>query len=182
MAPSEGVSRRSSRSKAVGAVVPSGFGDGVEGQEVESLHGPVSHTRNTKGSQFSRVFGNIHAPQRFWLVASLPQGVYGGYFLARRRPGYPVDAGSCLATICRHPFDGNGLAAERVSQQALQGFDLVPPAVLCCLHDTRLEAAHSTFGLAPVDMVPVVSSVGGCTRATSGALFGCTGHGKLRHL
>ena len=37
--------------------------------------------------------------------------------------------------------------------------------LLYSLHDTRLEAAHSTSNPAPVDLAPVPSSVGGCTQA-----------------
>ena len=53
---------------------------------------------------------------------------------------------------------------------------------MCRLHDTRLEAAHSPFGPAPVDLVPVLGSVGGCTRVVPGTSGGRTQRLGLRHL
>ena len=86
----------SSRSKAVGAFVPRGLGDGFESQQVECLHGSVIHRRDTQGSQLTRALGDIYSSQRLSLIASLPQGVYGGHLLVWRRPGYPIDAGCSL--------------------------------------------------------------------------------------
>jgi hypothetical protein len=60
-----------------------------------------------------------------------------------------------MATILCHSSYSKRFAAERVGEQALQGFDLVPPARLCCLHDTRLEPAHGAMDFAPVDLTPV---------------------------
>jgi hypothetical protein len=52
-------------------------------------------------------------------------------------------------------------AAERVGQQPLQGFRLVMPATLCCLHDTRLQPSYVTLDNRPIDAVP--RCVGRCT-------------------
>jgi hypothetical protein len=178
----DGVGGGSPWSKAVGALVPHGLGDGTEREQVECLHGSILHGRDAQGSHFARLLGDIHPPQRLRLVASLPQAAYGGYLLTRCGPGFPVHTGRSLATICRHSFDGKSFAAIRVCQQALQGLHLVPPAFMCRLHDTRLEAAHSSFGPAPVDLVPVLGLVGGCTRVVPGTPGGPTQRLGLRHL
>src|SRR5262249_33381968 len=51
--------------------------------------------------------------------------------------------------------DGKNLAAERVRQETLQGFDLAPPPGLNRFHDTRLEPPHDRVDLPPVNGVPV---------------------------
>jgi len=65
--------------------------------------------------------------------------------------------------VLRHSSHRQGLGAARVGEQALQGFDLAPPARLCRLHDTRLESTHDAVGLVPVDLVPVRLNVEGRT-------------------
>lgn len=65
-----------------------------------------------------------------------------------------------MPSILRHSTNGHGLAAERAGEQALQGFDLVPPPRLRRLHDTRLEPTHVPVGVVPVDLAPVRRRVG----------------------
>ena len=89
--------------------------------------------------------------------------------------------GVSLALILRHSLDGNGLAAERVGQQVLQGFDLAPSAFLRCLHDTGLEPTHVAVGGRPVDGVPAFLGVGG--RTSSRMVSGVTRLRRVcRHL
>jgi len=58
------------------------------------------------------------------------------------------------------------LATKRVGQQVLQGLDLAPSALLCCLHDTGLEPPHIAFDVMPAYGMPFSCFVGGCTRRT----------------
>jgi len=41
-----------------------------------------------------------------------------------------------------------------MGQQPLQGFRLVMPAFLCCLHNTRLQPSYLTMHIGPIDAVP----------------------------
>ena len=66
----------------------------------------------------------------------------------------PIDAGSSFASVFRHSSDGKGFAAKRVGQQPLQGSHLVVPAVLCCLHNTRLQPPYMTLSRGPIDAMP----------------------------
>jgi hypothetical protein len=97
--------------------------------------------------------------QRPWPVPVLPQLVYGGPFLSRCAPGFPVDSRRPSASISSHPSHGQRFAAEGVCQQALQGLHPAPPAFFRCLHDTHLETAHVLVYLVPVDPVPAIFSV-----------------------
>src|SRR5439155_2703829 len=78
-------------------------------------------------------------------------------------PADLVHARRVLALVFRHSSHGQDPAAVRVGQQALQGFDLAPPALLCRLHDTRLEPAHDAMSFGPVNGVPVQRIMGSRT-------------------
>ena len=83
----------------------------------------------------------------------------------RRGPCDAVHAGSPFALILSHPSDGECLAAERVGQQPLQGFHLAVFALLCRLHDTRLQPSNLAITTGPVDAVPMRRAIGGRTGA-----------------
>ena len=78
-------------------------------------------------------------------------------------PNHLVHTRRAFALVFRHPLDGKGFAAERVGQQALQGVHLAPSAFLRRLDDTRLKPTHVLVGRTPVNGVPAVGFVGGCT-------------------
>src|SRR3712207_8989975 len=50
-------------------------------------------------------------------------------------------------------FHGKGLPAERVGEEALQGFHLPPSPLLSCLDDTRLEPTHCVMCFLPVNSI-----------------------------
>lgn len=158
-----------SSSKAVGALVSCGLCNRSQCQQVERLHGPVPHDRDTQWSHRCR-FPHCyeHPPQRPWSVPVLPQLMYGLPLLAGGSPGLPVDPRRFAATILSHPSHGKRFAAEGMGQQVLQGLRPAPPAFLRRLHDTHLEAAHVAIGPVPVDLVPGIFTVGGRTRRQSG--------------
>jgi len=41
-----------------------------------------------------------------------------------------------------------------MGQQPLQGFRLVMPTFLCCLHNTHLQPSYLTMNIDPIDIVP----------------------------
>jgi hypothetical protein len=97
------------------------------------------------------------------MISSLMEMVNGCRLLFRRFPDFSVNAGCSFASVFCHSSDGKGFAAERVGEQALQGFHLSPLARLSCLRDTNLEPTNIPFGPTPVNLVPVQRPVGGCT-------------------
>src|SRR5512135_932768 len=97
------------------------------------------------------------------MVSSLGERLDGFCFLFRRFPGVPIHAGGSFASVFRHSSDSKSLAAERVGEQALQGFHPAPLACLSRLRDTGLEPTNSPFSLTPVDLVPSDGDVGGRT-------------------
>jgi hypothetical protein len=50
--------------------------------------------------------------------------------------------GGPLTAILGHSFNGDGIAAERVGQQPLQGFHPAVPAGLLRFHDTCLQPSN----------------------------------------
>ena len=49
------------RAEPVGVRIGGGLGDGVEGEEVQGLHGAVMHRRHAQRTSLAVAFGNIHA-------------------------------------------------------------------------------------------------------------------------
>jgi len=68
----------------------------------------------------------------------------------RSRPDLAINARCSLASVFRHSFHGQQFAAERASQQSLQGLHFAPPAFSCCLGDTGLESFNLRLDLVPV--------------------------------
>lgn len=97
----------------------------------------------------------------------------------QRAADLAVDACRSLSCVLRHPLDGKKLAAVRAGQQMLQGLDLVPPAGLCGLGNTRLQPRDLLRHLVPVDLVPDFVVGWRCTSARSGG--SCRPH-RLCHL
>jgi hypothetical protein len=102
----------------------------------------------------------MHALEWFGVVAALFERVHGLCLLLRVVPGYSIYARRAFPLVFRHSSHGKRFAAERAGQQALQGLDLAPSAILRGLHDTRLEPTHVLIDLGPVDGVPVCRVVG----------------------
>src|SRR2546429_9079697 len=68
-------------------------------------------------------------------------------------PNHLVHTWGFLAIVFRHSSNGKDLAAVRVGQQTLQGFDFAPSAFLRCLHDTDLESANVALDGRPVNEI-----------------------------
>jgi len=122
------VRARSFRSEPIRVRVGEVLRDGVQGQQVKRLHGSVLHRGDAQGAQLPVRFGDVYSPKWQRLVTVSLQRVYGSPLAPRRGPGDLVHTGRVLAWVLRHPLHGKGLAAERVGQQALQGFHSAPPA------------------------------------------------------
>src|SRR5262245_43924494 len=118
------------------------FCNGVQGLQIQRLHGPVLHCRDTPRAFFPVRFRDIHPSQRESFVASLLHLVYGHPLCFRVFPGDFINSRSVLAWVCCPSSDSKGFAAERVGQQVLQGLHLVPLTGLHCLNDTRLQPTH----------------------------------------
>src|SRR2546425_664801 len=122
-----------------------------------------TNNRDAEGTPLAVTLRNEHSTQRSGAVPPLSQVEHCLHLLLRSVPDVAVHPWGVLPLIFRHALDGNGLAAERVGQQVLQGFDLAPSAFLRCLHDTGLEPTHVLVGGRPGDGVPAFLVVGGCT-------------------
>lgn len=55
--------------------------------------------------------------------------------------------------------------AKRAGKQPLQSFNFVPAFLLSSLDDTRLHPSDATLAKGPINPIPCVRFVGGCTRA-----------------
>src|SRR5450755_667165 len=97
------------------------------------------------------------------MVVPLPQRVHRVQLFLRGVPENPVHSWGVLALIFRHSSHGKSFATKRVGEQTLEGFHLVPFALLCCLDDALLKPTHILIDCLPVDGVPVCHSVEGCT-------------------
>ena len=168
-----GVGGGSFGSKPVGARVPRRLGHRTERQQVECLHRAVQHSRDTQGSEFGRVLlRDIHSPERLRACSPVaaggvwPQSSGGAWSrFPRPRPAVLLPRFSVTRLTAR------ALPLYEWVSRRCRARTLFHLPCLCCLHDTRLEAAHSSFGLFPVDLVPGIGPVGGCTRVF-----------RLRHL
>src|SRR6266513_3392010 len=80
-------------------------------------------------------------------------------------PNHLVHTWGFLAIVFRHSSNGKDLAAVRVGQQTLQGFDFAPSAFLRCLHDTDLESANVALDGRPVNGIPFRSCAGDRTNS-----------------
>ena len=113
---------------------------------MKCLHSTVFDGRNTERACLAVLLGNMHALEWFGGVAALFERVYGLCLFLRVVPGYSIDARRAFPLVFRHSSHGKRFAAERAGQQALQGLDLAPSAILRGLHDTRLEPPHVCDG------------------------------------
>ena len=159
----DGIGRRSFLPKPIGVGVGRRLRDGIESLQVECLHRPIFHRGNPERTHLAVILRYVHTPQRLGIVAPLLERLQSRRFLLRGVPGLLVHTRGPFALVFRHSSDGKGLAAERMSQQILQGFHLAPSAGLNRLHDTRLEPTHDAVGGLPVDGVPAFLRVGGRT-------------------
>ena len=50
--------------KAIGMAVGLGFRDGIEAEQVESLHGSIGHGGNPEASPFAVALGDVHPAER----------------------------------------------------------------------------------------------------------------------
>src|SRR5882762_10580369 len=108
----------------------------------------------------------VDSPQRSRMIPSLFEGRYRFSFLLWCIPCFAIYSWCPFALVFCHSLHGKGFATKRVGQQVLQGLDLAPSALLCCLHDTGLEPPHIAFDVMPAYGVPFSRFVGGCTRRT----------------
>mmetsp|Transcript_61806 Transcript_61806/g.146250 ORF Transcript_61806/g.146250 Transcript_61806/m.146250 type:complete len:212 (+) Transcript_61806:2287-2922(+) len=130
---------------------------------MQRLHRAVLHGRDSQRALAPRCLRDMDSPQRLRAVAMSLQAQCASHFGDRSVPGFPVHARRSLALILGHSFHGNCLAADRVCQEPLQGFHLVPASFLRCLDDPRLQPPDIAMTLGPVDAVPCQLRVGGRT-------------------
>jgi hypothetical protein len=111
-----GIRRGSLGAESIGVRIALRFRNGIESQQVQSLHGSILHRGNRKGAKASRtaVLRNVDAPKRLGSVTPVPQGCDGACFLLWRVPDDSVDTRCPFAIVARHSLDGNCFAAERV--------------------------------------------------------------------
>ena len=158
----ERVRRRPPSTEAVGVYVPRGFRDRIEGEQVEGLHRPVIHCRDAERSQLAVALLDVDASKRQGTIPPLFQRGCGLHLTPRRVPQNAVHTRGSFAGVFGHPPHSERLAAERVGQEALQGFHLAPPPSLRRLHDTRLEPPHDLVDRTPIDVVPADCVAGDC--------------------
>jgi hypothetical protein len=87
--------------KPVGVWGGGRFGDGVQGMQIQRLHGSVLHRRDTQRTLFPVCFRNVHSPQWKGFVSPLLQIVYGHPFTLRVLPWNSVYPWSVLSNSRR---------------------------------------------------------------------------------
>jgi hypothetical protein len=147
----------------------------------QRLHRSAFHDGNSQRALLAVFLGDIYSPEGLGMVIPLPEPGDGVDLLVWSVPSDLVHSWGVLALVFRHPPDGKSFAAERVGQEALQGFGLAPSLFLRCLHDSRLKPTHGVIDVLPVNGMPVGHAVEGRTSSICvGGCFPC-GDG-CRHL
>ncbi len=124
---------------------------------------PGTRPRETpRRSQLAVALLDIDASKRQGTIPPLFQRGCGLHLTPRRVPQNAVHTRGSFAGVFGHPPHSERLAAERVGQEALQGFHLAPPPSLRRLHDTRLEPPHDLVDRTPIDVVPADCVAGDC--------------------
>src|SRR5438552_3635065 len=121
---------------------------------MSSLHGAAFHRGYAEWPRLAVFLQNKYSPKRKGRITPPLQRRYRVGLCHRCFPRDAVHTGGVLAFIFSHPLDGQCFAAKRVGQQPLQGFHLVVPAALCCLHNTRLQPPYLTLSIGPIDAMP----------------------------
>ncbi len=165
------IRRTATSPNSVGVRISRRFGDRVKGQQVEGLHRPVMHGRIRERASSAIALGNGHAPSWQGMVSSLGKRLDGFCFLFWRVPDCSINARGSFASVFRHSPHGKRLAAERMGQYTLQGFDLAPFSSLSCLRETGLEPTNRAFSFSPVALVPGYKRVGSRTNRGVRRLF-----------
>src|SRR6266446_10584604 len=125
----EGIGTAALQAKAIGMAVGLGFRDGIEAQQVECLHGPIGHRRNSQTAAFAVAFGNVHPAERLRLITVPTQGAESGRLGFRCVPEDSVHTGSLRTRITDNSQDGQSPATERVREQINQSLDFIPSAL-----------------------------------------------------
>src|SRR5947209_6468469 len=60
----QGVRTAAFQTESVGAAIRQGFFDGVQAEQVKSLHGPVGHRGNAQRTFLAVALGNVHPAER----------------------------------------------------------------------------------------------------------------------
>jgi len=136
-------------------MVSSSFQHGIECKQMQRLLGSIFHGGNSERAHRLLVrFQYVHTSKRLRLITSPLECMYCLCLLFWSVPNFLVHARGFLALVFRHSSNGENFAAIRVSQQALQGSHLAPPAGLCCLRDTHLESANVAEDGLPIYGIP----------------------------
>ena len=88
--------------KTIGVAVGLRFRDGVEAEQVQSLHGSIGHGGNPETSLFAVALGNVHPAERLRLVTVPAQGAESGRLGLRCVPEDSVHTGSLRTRITDH--------------------------------------------------------------------------------
>src|SRR6516165_6445079 len=136
---SHGISTAAFPPKAIGVAIGLRFRDGIEAEQVESLHGSIGHGGNPEASPFAVALGDVHPAERLRSITVPTQGAESGRLGLRCVPEDSVHTGSLCTRITDHSQDGQSPASERVREQIDQSLDFIPSALRDGLHDPRLE-------------------------------------------
>src|SRR5262249_39370387 len=107
--------------EAIGIRIAQSLRDGIQGQQVQGLHGAVMHRGDRQRALAVRaiVLRNVDAPERASAIASLSQFSDGACFLLRGIPHLAIDSRSLPPVVGRHSLYGKRFATERVGQEML---------------------------------------------------------------
>src|SRR5690349_11738322 len=67
--------------KPVGVRISRRLRNRIKSQQVEGLHGSITHRQDTKWALFAIAFRDIDTARRLWVITPLPQRVNGCGFL-----------------------------------------------------------------------------------------------------
>ena len=126
-------------SKPIRVWVGQCFGNGVQGLQIQRLHGSILHRRDTRGrffpldfGMYTRRSGRALYPRRCIWCMAIPL-LSGSFQMTLSTPGC-----SCLGFLSL--VVQQGFAAQRMGQQVLQGLHLVPLTGLRCLNVLAADA------------------------------------------
>src|SRR5260370_1481481 len=88
--------------KAIGVAVGLRFRDGIETEQVETLHSSISHGGNPEAATLAVAFGNVYPAERLRLITVPTQGVESRRLRFQRVPEHSVHTARLPTPLTAH--------------------------------------------------------------------------------
>ena len=143
------------RTEPIGMGIRRGFGNRLEGLEMDGLPRSILSRRDGEGALDAIFLRHREAVQRSWAVTTpLTDAVDSGGGLLWRIPALVVDPRRLCAGVLGHSSDGESARGTRVRHQRAQALALAPRSCLHCLDDPPLQGPYPTVTRCPIALVP----------------------------